>query len=70
MIKNGTISYIFLTDNKEISETVQNLITKTGVNTITLNTISSLSEANRKDNKDYITLMNENIELLKQELYD
>ncbi len=70
MIQNKTVRYIFVNDNEEISSTVQNLITKTGVNTLTLHTISNLSEADRNDNKDYITLMNENIELLKQELYE
>lgn len=69
MIQNQTIRYIFVNDHEEMNATTQNLITKTGVNTLTLNTISNLSESNRNDNKDYITLMNENIELLKQELY-
>lgn len=70
MIKDKSIRYIFVNDNEEINNTVQNLITKTGVNTLTFHTISNLSEANRNDNKDYISLMNENIELLKQELYE
>lgn len=70
MILNKSIRYIFISDNEKINDTVQNLINKTGVNTLTFHTISNLSEANRQDNKDYITLMNENIELLKQELYE
>lgn len=70
LIKSGYIKHIFVTDNEEANGTVQKLVKKTGVQMLTFNTISNLSETSRKENKDYITLMNDNIELLKQELYD
>lgn len=70
LIKNKQISYIFVPDNKDINQTVKKVIDSTGVKTLTFNTLSTLSEANRNDKKDYISIMNDNIELLKQELYD
>lgn len=70
LIKNKQISYIFVPDNEEANNTVKNIIEQTGVQTLTFNTISTLSEVNRNDKKDYISIMNDNIELLKQELYD
>ncbi len=70
LIKNKQISYIFVPDNEDANNTVKNIIEQTGVQTLTFNTISTLSEANRNDKKDYISIMNDNIELLKQELYD
>lgn len=70
LIKNKQISYIFVPDNEETNNTVKKIIEQTGIQTLTFNTISTLSEANRNDKKDYISIMNDNIELLKQELYD
>ena len=34
-----------------------------------LNKLDVISDKNRDDGKDYIDLMNENLDLLKQELY-
>jgi ABC-type metal ion transport system, periplasmic component/surface adhesin len=70
MIKKGTVKNIFVTENEELNETIKKIIKNTGVSTLTFNTISNLSEANRKDNKDYISIMNDNIDLLKLELYN
>lgn len=70
MIKLGTVKHIFVLDNEDVNGTIQKLIKNTGVETLSFNTIYNLSEAARKENKDYISLMNDNIELLKQELYD
>ena len=70
LIENGAVKNIFITENEELSETVKNIIKKTNVSTLTFNTISNLSETNRKDNKDYFSIMNDNINLLKLELYN
>lgn len=68
LIKNKTIKYIFtLNDNK--NETIDNLIKTTGVQIISLNDLSNLTDKQRSENEDYFSLMNENIELLKKELY-
>lgn len=70
LINNGQISYIFTTQNKEINNTVKEIQSLTNVELVELKTISNLTEAERKNKDDYFTLMNYNIELLKQELYD
>lgn len=70
MIKRGEIKHIFIKDSEQPNGTVQKLIKKTGVETLSFHTISTLTETERKDNKNYISIMNDNIELLKQELYD
>lgn len=70
MIETGQIHYIFIKENETLNNTIQKLIKKTGIQTLKFNTISNLTETERKDGKDYITLMNENVEHLKQELYD
>ncbi|MDD3392529.1 MAG: metal ABC transporter substrate-binding protein [Bacilli bacterium] len=69
MINNGEISYIYLKQNEDISSTIQSIIDSTGVETLTIHSISNLDDE-EKANYDYISLMNSNIELLKKELYD
>lgn len=70
LITSGEISYIFTTQNKEVNDTVKEIQTATNVELAELKTISNLTEEERKNKDDYFTLMNYNIELLKQELYD
>ncbi|MCI8778235.1 MAG: zinc ABC transporter substrate-binding protein [Bacilli bacterium] len=70
LITSGEISYIFTTQNREVNETVNEIKNATGAELVELKTISNLTEEERKNKDDYFTLMNYNIELLKQELYD
>lgn len=70
LITSGQISYIFTTQNREVNDTVKEIQAATNVELAELKTISNLTEQERKNKDDYFTLMNYNIELLKQELYD
>ncbi len=70
LITSGQINYIFTTQNREVNDTVKEIQAATNVELAGLKTISNLTEEERKNKDDYFTLMNYNIELLKQELYD
>ena len=70
LILNGTVEYIFLPDSMQESETVKRIKADTNVEVISLHTISNLTEDQVNAKKDYISLMNENIEALKNELYN
>lgn len=70
MIETEQISYIFLKEGEEENDTIKSLVEETGVETLTLKTLSNMTEEESENNQDYITLMNQNIETLKQELYD
>ncbi len=70
MIKNGTISYIFMKQNEDVNNTIKKLVANTKVQLITLNSISNLTEEEITAKKDYINIMTDNIDLLKNELYD
>lgn len=70
MIENEQISYIFLKENEEANGTIQKVIRQTGIETLTLKTLSNITEEESENHQDYISLMNQNVELLKQELYD
>ncbi len=69
MIKAGTIKYVFVKGNEEYNSTVQRLIQNTGVTVQNWDTLSNLTETQRTEKEDYFTIMNENLELLKNELY-
>lgn len=70
MIKNNKISYIFTTDIDNLSKTVTNIKNETNVNISELHTLSNLTDDERSEKSDYITIMNDNINLLKNELYN
>ena len=69
MVNSGAIKYIFVKGNEEYNSTVQKLIQNTNVTVQNWHTLSNLTETERSDNEDYFTLMNSNLELLKNELY-
>lgn len=70
LINNGDINYIFIKENEDVSSNVQDIIDETGVETLSWHTLSNITEAQRNANQDYFDLMNENIEALKNELYN
>ena len=70
MIRTNQISYIFTTNNENLSETVSNIVQNTGVQVAQLHTLSNLTDNERSQKSDYISLMNENLTLLRNELYN
>lgn len=70
MIDSGELKYIYSLKNESVNEEVSNLIEGTNVELLEIHTLSNLDEAERKAKKDYLSIMNENIELLKEQLYD
>lgn len=69
LINNGQIKYIFVKDNEEINSTIKSLTNNTQIEIQTWYTLSTISSENRNANEDYFSLMNENIDNLKNELY-
>lgn len=70
LINNGTINYIFTKENEDLNKTTKDIIKETGVKTLEWHTLSNITESQRNANEDYFSLMNENIEALKNELYN
>lgn len=68
-IQNGQTKYIFVILNEEINGTIQSIIDETNVETLSFHTLSNISESERNGKKDYVSIMTENINSLKQELY-
>lgn len=68
-IATGATKYIIILQNEIPNETINKIINETGVKTLSFHTLENISESERISKKDYISIMNENINLLKQELY-
>lgn len=69
MIQNQTIRHIILLDKTENSDSLNQLIADTGIATLTFKRLDNISDTERDNKEDYISLMNDNIDLLKSELY-
>ena len=70
LIQSGQIHYIFMKQNEDVNSIISQLQETSDVELLTLHTISNLTESERNSKKDYLSIMNDNIELLKLELYD
>lgn len=70
LIDNDTINYIYIKQFDEPSEVINNLIEGTDVEIVKLHMLTNLTENEISNKKDYFSIMNENIELLKKNLYN
>lgn len=68
-IANGSTKHIFVIKGIDINQTVQSIIDSTNVEKLEFHSLSNISESERDSKKDYVSIMNDNISLLKQELY-
>lgn len=68
LIKNGNIKYIY-SSSKETNSICKSLIDEYGVSLLTLNTMESIDGGITNSNENYITIMNNNLDLLNKELY-
>lgn len=69
LIKNGQVKYIYIKKGQKINNNVKQLKEKYNIELIELNIMNTLSSEDKKNGKDYISIMHDNLELLKQELY-
>lgn len=63
--KNGTYKYM-LVKNSEVITDAMNDLKNNGANLVIINTMTTLNDENRKNNDNYLTIMNEFIEYLKE----
>lgn len=70
LMKNKKISYIFLLSSDEETETIKKLNETYETKLAVFNSLSTISEDDRNDKKDYMSIMKENINLIKQEVFE
>lgn len=70
LIKSGKIKYIYIKQHEEANETIKKLIKGTDVKLLEFHMLTNLTETERDSKKDYFSIMNDNIDLLKLSLYN
>ena len=70
LIKNGTVKYIFIKNDENENNIIKNLVNSYGITIQKWHTLSNISEIESSENQDYFSIMNDNLELLKNELYN
>lgn len=70
LIQSGAINYIYLFRGDEVNDNTKRLLeTYSGLNTVEIHRLDNLSDEDRSNQKDYISIMEDNLELIKKELY-
>ena len=70
LISNGSIRYIYSFKGQKVNDNVQKIIDAyTEVNVIELHKLDNITDEERSEKKDYISIMKDNLELIKKELY-
>lgn len=69
LIKDKKIQYIYSLENEELTQSQNKFISDNSIVKISINDIYTMSEEERKNSKNYITLMEEIIDNYKKELY-
>lgn len=70
LMKNGTISYIYSFSGDKLGDNAKDLLEKyPNVKNQQLHRLDNLSDSDRSNNKNYFTIINDNLDLIKTELY-
>lgn len=70
LIKNKKISYIYTFKNDELNETAKKILDENPeIKKLELHKLDNITDEERSNEENYITIMNDNLELIKQELY-
>ncbi len=69
LINNGTVSYVFKFRGDELGETASNIVNNSGISTIDLHKLDNITDQERSEKDDYISIMKDNLESIKKELY-
>lgn len=70
LIKNKSISYVFMFKGNKINDNAKKLMDSySDVQTIELHKLDNISDEERSEKEDYVSIMEDNLELIKKELY-
>ena len=69
-IENKNIKYIIMMPNDTLTDEVEDLLNSNNIEKLYIDPLTTLSSENIQNGKDYISVMNDNLEILKKELYE
>lgn len=70
LVENDKIKYIFGFKEDKTSDRLDNFIANNKLERVYLYRVDSINDTQRKNNEDYISIMHDNLELLKLEIYE
>ncbi len=68
-ISDGKIKYVIMFEEDKLDDEVEKLISDNKLEKLYFDSLTTLKSENRKAKKDYLSMMNENLDVLKKELY-
>jgi len=68
-ILSNEIKYIIMIEGDEINPDIEKFITNNNIEKLYFNSLTTISDEDASIDRNYITIMKENLEILKQELY-
>ena len=69
LVENKQIEYIYYLEGDELNQAQEKFISDNSLMKIEINDLFSLTDEERNEGKNYLTIMNETIDNLKKELY-
>ena len=70
MIANNEINYIYIFKNDEINDRAQEILnTHENLKTLSLHKLDNITDEERENDEDYVSIMKKNLDELKKELY-
>lgn len=70
LIKSNQIDYVYTLENSAENKRAKELISSENINELIFRSVETIDDEERKLGKDYISIMKENIELLKEGTYN
>ena len=71
LINENKVSYIYVFKEEELSEKAKKLVedNKDKISVIEMHRLDNISDSERSNNDDYISIMENNLEIIKKEIY-
>lgn len=69
LITKGDVKAIFTLTHDELNDTTKSIISETNIKTVEFRRLDNITEEERDNKENYITIMNKNIDLLKENLF-
>ncbi|MBR3661582.1 MAG: zinc ABC transporter substrate-binding protein [Bacilli bacterium] len=68
-IKQDNIKYLYIYENTSINEEIENILNENSIEKIVFKNLKNITDEERENNQDYISLSHENLDNIKKELY-
>lgn len=68
-LRQETIKYLYIYENAPLTEEVKQTVEDNSVETLDIKNLKNITDEERDQNEDYFTIMYNNLEEIKKELY-